>query len=50
MADIRTSPERQILRQYMKENNLLSKASRAIGQQMKMRRATIAKAEGGGNG
>ena len=33
------SQEEQTLRQYLEANNLLSRASRAIGEQMKSRRA-----------
>ena len=33
--------QEQTLRQYLGANNLLSQASRAIGQQMKTRRATL---------
>ena len=34
------APLEQTLRQYLEANNLLSQASRAIGQQMKNRRDT----------
>lgn len=34
------APQEQTLRQYLEANNLLSQASRAIGQQMKTRRGT----------
>lgn len=35
------APQEQTLRQYLEANNLLSRASRAIGQQMKSRRSCL---------